>query len=309
MKAVYAFNLDSIKKSIGNELSPEESVIIVKREHDKLLKDMIETIANDINELDSIGYTKEALQYVNGDSIGEDLYKKVRIIQATYKHKMEGDFYKNYNWLEQADLVLMSAISCTQSYHQITKRLLPNKVPQVTGEQLHAYCKGEIYDSAASLYSLFRYHLGIDEKCKAYSLIIEKVKMDKNLAFILKYSNVERFYYYLEDLSIDSLIMVFNEIHSFTKRELGILEKWDEESTLKLLFNNFFKYYQKFIAIKPEETVENEKLRAEYKKLLSMFKNKSTLDMFKYWDIKFLMTKEKTIYPVVKKYIEQLNAR
>jgi hypothetical protein len=309
VKTIYAFNIDSIRKSIGKELTPDESAVIIKKEHEKLLNDKIKTIANNFTELDSIGYTKEIFQYINSDSIGGDLYKKVKIIQATYKHKTEGDFYKTYYWLEQADLILMSAISCTQSYYQITKRLLPNKVPQVTGELLHAYANGEIYDSAASLYSLFRYHLGVNDKCKAYSSIIKKVKADKNLSFILKYSNSERFYYYIEDLSVDSLIMVFNEIHSFDKRELGILEKWDEECTLKLLFSNLFKYYQKFTSIKIEDLEKNEKLKYEYQKLLSLFKNKSTLDMFKYWDVKFSINNDKTIYPEVKKYIEQINGK
>ena len=303
----YGIDFDSLMKSPEKKLTPAESAEIIKKEHDKVLRERKDVIEKGFNELDSIGYTKEIFQYIIGDSAGEDLYKKVKNIRATYKHNTSGNFNENCRRLDEADIVLMTANNCAICYLQIKNRLLPNEVPKVTGEQLRAYLKEGINDSAVSLYRLFRYHLGIDSSCKAYGPIVGKLKKDKILSFILKYSTNERFYYYLESLSIDSLIMVFNEVQSFSRSELEILEKWDEEYTLEKLYNNLFKYYQQIKNINIEDAKKDEKLKSEYQKLLSLFNSKSTLKMLDYWDVRFKDTMDGTMYPEVREYIKNLH--
>jgi hypothetical protein len=309
IKCVFAINLDSISKLQPKEYTPEESAKIVQKEQERILNEKREIIENIFKQIDSVGYSKEKLQYIIGDSAGLELFKRVKIIRSEYRKKQNGYFNRDAERLDENIITLNTVISTVQSYFWIKNLLLPNKVPSVTGDQLRDYQRNGIYDSASSLYTLFRLNLGIDSSCKAYGPIINKIKKDKIFSFVLKYSSKERFYAYFDELSLDSLLMVFDEVHNFTDREKEILEKWDYERTLEHLFNNLFKYYQQIKNINIEDTKKDEKLKSKYQKLLSLFKNKSTLKMLDYWDVRFKDTMDGTMYPEVREYIKNLHKK
>lgn len=301
----YCLNIDGLVESLGAKSPSEVDSSIVINEQVKTLKEMRESIDQQFRELDSIGYTKEMFIYVCGKIEGERIFNKAKILRTKYRRPVGKSFEENARYLEDAFVGNMITVNCVHSYFDIKKWLLPYDVPIVTGEQMKAYHEGNYSDSVAGLYLLFKRYIGIDSLCEAYTTIRKKILKDKNLAFISKYSNHEMLYYYLEDLSIDSLSEIFKEIHRFNKREISILTKWDEEHTLIKLYYNITDYYKNFQQLTEcDSTIEQN--TEQYIKLKKFFQEENTSKMIRYWDEKFKYEKNKILYSEIKEFIWKL---
>lgn len=286
-------------------LSFDSNSVIIKRDQEKELNNLRSILRENISILDKAGYSEEMFIYMYGEDEGRKLFHEINNIKTKYNKPVRKSFDENWWYLEDALTTIMGADNCINDYHYITKWLLPNEVPEVTGEQMAAYDKGNFKDTAAALYRGFFYCVRMNKECKVYNLIRKKILKDKNIALVDKYSSDERLYYYLENMSIDSLRNVFNEIHQFNERELSILTKWSDEFTLETLYRNIDYYYNKVIRYRQSEsTNENEKLEIE--KILRFFKEKSTVKMFDYWDDKFIGEENKFNYSKIREFVKSL---
>lgn len=309
-----SLDIESIKKKYGKPLSPQESAALVKREEEKTLSFLKESIAKSLSVLEKEKKLKEILMYMDGEQAGLEKFTRLNSIKENYSDHSEYSFEMYYSYLCDVDVFIMELVSCLYSYRIIAEKLLPNSVPLVTGEQLESYQNGKSEDSAASLFILFKYHIGIDKSCKAYNDIIGKILQDNYLKFIYDYSNLKkdsrnsRLYYLLEKMSLDSLREVFDIVLNLKKRELGILTNWGEESTLFYLYNNVYRYVQQARSYENQVALsENEQLA--YSEIVRFLKEKNITKMYALWDKKFAEEIEKTDYLEIKAYIESLRLK